>query len=72
MESQIADAINLSNVVYNNDDMLSACNVDYGNNYFRMYTAYQNDILPDMYIYKCLLPDDVQCQNLYLLRPCAL
>lgn len=57
VENQITDAVNLSNVIYNNDDLLSACNVDYGNNYFRMYTAYQNDILPDLYIYKCLLPD---------------
>lgn len=69
VESQIADAINLSNVVYNNDDMLSACNVDYGNNYFRMYTAYQNDILPDMYIYKCLLPD---VSNVKIYTSCGL
>ncbi len=69
VESQIADAINLSNVVYNNDDMLSACNLDYGNNYFRMYTAYQNDILPDMYIYKCLLPD---VSNVKIYTSCGL
>lgn len=69
VESQIADAINLSNVIYNNDDMLSACNVDYGNNYYKMYTAYQNDILPDLYIYKCLLPD---VSNVKIYTSCGL
>lgn len=69
VESQIADAINLSNVIYNNDDMLNACNVDYGNNYYRMYTAYQDDILPDLYIYKCLLPD---VSNIKIYTSCGL
>lgn len=57
VESQITDAANLSDVIYNNDDLLSAFNVDYGDYYFRMYTAYQNDILPDLSVYKCLLPE---------------
>lgn len=69
VENQIANAINLSNVIYNNDDMLSACNVDYGHNYYRMYTAYQNDILPDFYIYKCLLPD---VSNIKIYTSCGL
>ncbi|HJC22775.1 MAG TPA: sensor histidine kinase [Candidatus Eisenbergiella merdavium] len=57
LEIYINDTINLSNFIYNNDDMLSACNQAYGSDYFRMYTAYSNDILPDIYVYQCLIPE---------------
>ena len=57
LEIYINDTINLSNFIYNNDDMLSACNQTYGTDYFRMYTAYSNDILPDIYVYQCLIPE---------------
>lgn len=57
LETQINDIINLSNVIYNNDDIISAINVDYGNDYFKMYTAYSNIIKPELYIYKCLIPE---------------
>ena len=57
LEIYVNDTINLSNFIYNNDDMLSACNQDYGTDYFRMYTAYSNDILPDIYVYQCLIPE---------------
>lgn len=40
LDAQINDTINLSNVIYNNDDIISAINVDYGKDYFKMYTAY--------------------------------
>lgn len=57
LEIYINDIANLSNIIYNNDDLLSTCNQDYGRDYFRMYTTYNNDILPDLYIYKCLIPE---------------
>ena len=69
VESQISDAINLSNVIYNNDDILSACNIDYGHDYFRMYLAYHDDVLPDFYTYKCLLPD---VSNIKIYTSCGL
>uniref|UniRef100_UPI003AB18137 sensor histidine kinase n=1 Tax=Eisenbergiella sp. TaxID=1924109 RepID=UPI003AB18137 len=57
LDAQINDTINLSNVIYNNDDIISAINVDYGKDYFKMYTAYSNIIKPELYIYKCLIPE---------------
>ena len=57
LEIYINDTINLSNFIYNNDEMLSACNQNYGTDYFRMYTTYSNDILPDIYVYQCLIPE---------------
>lgn len=57
LEISINDTINLSNFIYNNDEMLSACNQNYGTDYFRMYTTYSNDILPDIYVYQCLIPE---------------
>ena len=57
LENHIENTINLSNVIYNNDSINSACNIDYGDDYFKMYTSYSNVIKPELSIYKCLIPE---------------
>ena len=57
LEIYINDTINLSNFIYNNDDILNACNQNYRTDYYRMYATYNNNILPDIYIYQCLIPE---------------
>lgn len=57
MAGQISDIIDFSDVIYNNDELLEACNVGYGQHYLNMYFAYSNVIQPQLYIYKFLRPD---------------
>lgn len=55
VERQIDSIHGLSNVIYNNSDLLDAFNVDYQDRYFDMYTAYSNEILTDLYTYTSLM-----------------
>ena len=57
LESQIGDIISLSNVIYNDDAINSVCNIQYDNDYFRMYTSYSNIIQPKLSVYKHLIPE---------------
>lgn len=57
LENRISDTMNLSNTIYNNDDLISACNIEYGTDYYKMYDSYSNHIQPDLYIYQCLIPE---------------
>ena len=69
LESQIGDIINLSNVIYNNDSINSACNVAYEDDYFQMYTAYSNNIKPHLSVYKHLIPE---ITNIRIYTSCGL
>ncbi len=57
LEISINDTLNLANFIHTNDALLSACNTDYGTDYFKMYLSYNNHILPNLNIYKCLIPE---------------
>lgn len=46
----------LSDVIYNNPDLLEACNISYGDRYFDMYAAYTNKIEPPLVTYRLLNP----------------
>ena len=57
LEMHINDITNLSNIIYNNEELLNACNKNYGTNYYYMYTTYIDSILPDFAIYDVLIPE---------------
>lgn len=57
MEKQLDGILGLSNVIYNNADLLDAFNIDYDSRYFDMYLVYSNEILPDLYGYTSLVPN---------------
>lgn len=57
LETQLNDVLNLSNMIQNNDDIISAVNIDYGTEYFQMYMSYANSIKPELNIYKYLFPE---------------
>jgi two-component system sensor histidine kinase YesM len=57
MEKQIDNITGLSNIIYNNTDLLEAFNEDYGDHYYDMYWVYSNEILPDLYAYASLVPN---------------
>lgn len=64
LQSKINSAISLSEVIYNNENILSACNTVYEDRYFSMYTAYHDIIEPQLIVYK-LLNSDIHNITIY-------
>lgn len=69
VEKQIGSIHSLSNVIYNNTDLIEAFNVDYEDHYYEMYAAYTNEIIPDLYTYTSLISN---VRNIKIYTSCGI